>query len=78
MPGDDMMVTVEIHKEDGSFWATVEEMPGVFASGGTMEELEEALAEAIGMYVAAPGESQAGSLERLPQKMKYHRELADA
>lgn len=78
MPGaDDMTVTVEIHEEDGSFWATVQEMPGVFASGESMVELEEALAEAIGMYVAAPGESQAGgSLTRLTQQVTYHRELA--
>jgi predicted RNase H-like HicB family nuclease len=85
MPGaDDMMVTVEIHEEDGSYWATVDEMPGVFASGDTMHELEEALAEAIGMYVAPAGEKFPGVLERVVEpsvrreEMTFRREFADA
>jgi predicted RNase H-like HicB family nuclease len=37
-----------VHREaDGSFWAEVKELPGCFASGFGMEELQEALLEAI-------------------------------
>jgi predicted RNase H-like HicB family nuclease len=34
-------------EDDGSLWARVEELPGCFASGFSMEELREALAEAV-------------------------------
>jgi predicted RNase H-like HicB family nuclease len=40
---------VIIHEEDGSYWAEVKELPGCFASGATLDELKEALTEAIGM-----------------------------
>ncbi|HEY1688357.1 MAG TPA: hypothetical protein VGF95_05775 [Solirubrobacteraceae bacterium] len=46
---------VEIRSEDGSFWATVEQFPGVFATGDTLEELHESLLEGIGLYLAEPG-----------------------
>lgn len=39
-----------IHEElDGSYWAEVEELPGCFASGFSIEELQEALIEAMQM-----------------------------
>lgn len=39
-----------LHEEaDGSLWAEVKELPGCFASGLGMEELQEALLEAIQM-----------------------------
>ena len=38
-----------IHEEDGSYWAAAKEFPGCFASGATLDELKESLAEAIGM-----------------------------
>jgi predicted RNase H-like HicB family nuclease len=45
--------TLEIHDEDdGSLWAQVAELPGCFASGNDVDELLEAAAEAIGMYLA--------------------------
>lgn len=48
-----MTITVTIHQEDdGSFWAEPEELPGCFASGDTLEELNENLAEAISLYLA--------------------------
>ncbi len=37
-------------------WATVDDMPGVFATGDTLEELRESLSEAITLYRAEPGE----------------------
>ena len=39
-----------VHEEtDGSFWAEVKELPGCFASGFGIEELQDALLEAIQM-----------------------------
>jgi len=37
-----------IHEGDGSYWAEVKELPGCFASGATLDELKDALIEAIG------------------------------
>ncbi len=53
-----MELTVIVHRERESFWSEVTELPGCFASGGTLDELHEALAESIGLYlwdVAAVG-----------------------
>ena len=38
-----------LHEEDGMYWAEVEELPGCFASGKDLNELQEALIEAIEM-----------------------------
>jgi predicted RNase H-like HicB family nuclease len=39
-----------IHEgEDGSLWAEVLDLPGCFASGETLDELRDALEEAISM-----------------------------
>jgi len=38
---------VLVRQEDGTYWATVDELPGVFASGETLDELKEAVSEAI-------------------------------
>jgi predicted RNase H-like HicB family nuclease len=46
-----MELTVVVTRESGSFWSEVEELPGCFASGRTLNELRDALAEAIGMYL---------------------------
>jgi predicted RNase H-like HicB family nuclease len=46
-----MELTVIVHQERGSFWAEVSELPGCFASGRTLDELVEALAEAVGLYL---------------------------
>jgi predicted RNase H-like HicB family nuclease len=43
-----MELRARIHEDsDGSYWAEVKELPGCFASGSTLDELKEALAEAI-------------------------------
>ena len=48
--------TVEFHatvrQEDGSYWAEVDELPGCFASGRSLDELREAVTEAIALYLA--------------------------
>ena len=45
---------IELHAtvrvdEDGSYWAEVKELPGCFASGHTLDELNAALIEAVEM-----------------------------
>ena len=42
------------HEEDGDLWADVEELPGCFASGRDMNELREALDEAVSLYLSEP------------------------
>lgn len=44
-----MELHATIHEEDGSYWAEVQELPGCFASGKDLNELQEALFEAIAM-----------------------------
>lgn len=41
---------VVVHREDDMYWAEVPSHPGLFASGETMDELIEALAEAWVLY----------------------------
>jgi predicted RNase H-like HicB family nuclease len=38
---------MKIRQEDGAFWATVDEYPGVFATGDDLEELRASLEEGI-------------------------------
>ncbi len=45
-------VHVRVRFEDHSFWATVDEYPGVFATGDTLEELRESLEEGISLILA--------------------------
>jgi predicted RNase H-like HicB family nuclease len=47
-----------VHEEDGSYWAEVQELPGCFASGKDLNELEEALIEAIGMCLTKSEHAQ--------------------
>jgi predicted RNase H-like HicB family nuclease len=47
---------VNVRLEDGSLWATVEEFPGVFATGDNLDELRESLREGIALVLARPGE----------------------
>jgi predicted RNase H-like HicB family nuclease len=49
----DQRFTLLIRDEgDGMLWAEVEGLPGCFASGADLDELFEAAAEAIRMYLA--------------------------
>lgn len=48
-------LTAHIHREEnGDLWADVEELPGCFASGQDMNELREALDEAVSLYLSEP------------------------
>jgi predicted RNase H-like HicB family nuclease len=49
-------LNIVVHDEDGALWATVREMPGVFATGDTMDELRESLREGISLWLAEPGQ----------------------
>jgi predicted RNase H-like HicB family nuclease len=46
-----MELTVEVRHEAASYWTRIHELPGCFASGRTLDELREALGEAIGLYL---------------------------
>jgi predicted RNase H-like HicB family nuclease len=46
-----MEITLTVHEEDGGFWSEITELPGCFASGGTLGELHEALADVVGLYL---------------------------
>jgi predicted RNase H-like HicB family nuclease len=45
---------VNIRHEDDSLWATVEEFPGVFATGDNLDELRESLEEGISLVLERP------------------------
>jgi predicted RNase H-like HicB family nuclease len=49
-----LAVHVDVHHEDGSYWAEVRELPGCFASGDTIAELIESVEEAVALYLAPP------------------------
>lgn len=43
------------YEEGGSLWAEVLDLPGCFASGDTLDELRDALEDAISLCVAEAG-----------------------
>lgn len=45
-------VNVRVHFEDRAYWATVDEHPGVFAAGDTLEELRESLEEGLSLVIS--------------------------
>jgi predicted RNase H-like HicB family nuclease len=50
-------LVVSVHREGGSYWAEVRELPGCFATGDTLDELREALEEAISLYLTEDAEA---------------------
>lgn len=50
-------LTIHVHRDDGDseLWADIDELPGCFASGRDMNELREALNEAVSLYLSEPG-----------------------
>jgi predicted RNase H-like HicB family nuclease len=46
--------TIRVNHEPDHYWAEVLELPGCFASGETLNELAEALTEAIALYLDRP------------------------
>jgi predicted RNase H-like HicB family nuclease len=53
-----MSATKELHvnvrHEDDSLWATVDEFPGVFATGDNLDELRQSLEEGISLVLERP------------------------
>lgn len=49
---DTRVLHLTIHFEQDQIWAEVDEYPGCFAAGRNMEELQEALVEALSFYLA--------------------------
>ena len=49
---DEVEFHATVRQEDGSYWAEVDELPGCFASGQTLDELLDAVTEAIAIYLA--------------------------
>lgn len=53
------------HEDDGSYWAEVEQLPGCFASGFSLDEVWEALAEAMSLYMSTPGSTATARIKRI-------------
>ena len=49
-----MEYVARAHREDNSYWAEVEELAGTFAAGDSVQELYDALAEAIALVADGP------------------------
>lgn len=47
---------VHMRDEDGAYWATVDEYPGVFAAGDDLEELRASIEERICLITADAGD----------------------
>jgi predicted RNase H-like HicB family nuclease len=77
MAGEPEVYTVRVHHEPGEqLWAEVRELPGVFATGTDMEDLRQALEEAISLYLSGEGEQRQVALEDEPGSVTEHRMLA--
>lgn len=56
MAAENLQLHVNVRHEDGSLWATVDEFPGVFATGDNLDELRESLEEGIALVLERDGE----------------------
>jgi predicted RNase H-like HicB family nuclease len=43
---------VEVHHENGSYWAEAPQLPGCFAAGQTVADLLDSVEEAVALYLA--------------------------
>ena len=57
-------LTARIHAEDGSYWADVPELPGVFATGETLDELFESLREGVVLVLGNDSAADSVQVER--------------
>jgi predicted RNase H-like HicB family nuclease len=68
--------TVTVHEEADSLWAEVDELPGCFATGDNLDELREALEEAISLYLHdAPNRGRIRSMEKVDEERERHMEV---
>lgn len=49
----ELQVVIHHDEEAGQLWATIPQLPGVFAAGSDIDELEESLIEAVELYLDA-------------------------
>lgn len=56
-------LTAQIHRENGSYWADVPELPGVFATGDTLDELFESLREGVVLVLGSGSSPRSIQLE---------------
>lgn len=70
-------VTVH-HEDDGSYWAEVDELPGCFASGESLDELWEALGEAVSLYLSSDKSPLEVKISNIEQVSKAEHEHYDA
>lgn len=61
------------HEEDDTLWAEVIDLPGCFASGHTLDELKEALEEAISLYLT--DDPDAGTISRMEKPSQRRMEV---
>ena len=69
---DEREFRVLVHEEDGAYWAEVDGLPGCFASSTTLDELREAIVEAISLHLSdeltpssGPPASRRGRVEEM-------------
>ena len=69
--------TVRIHNDGPGemLWAEVEGLPGCFATGRSMDDLRDALAEAIGLYLSDAGRTVTVRVEDEPGSVTEQRML---
>jgi predicted RNase H-like HicB family nuclease len=72
--GEELQVlTVRIHRDPGreyALWAEIGELPGCLASGRGLNELQEALTEAVSQYLSGPGREVRVHLEVTSQQVR--------
>jgi predicted RNase H-like HicB family nuclease len=69
---DTLTLTVRVHHDSDGLWATVDELPGCYAAGKTIEEVQESLLEAVQLYLDldSVGEAQWGEREESVETRK--------
>jgi predicted RNase H-like HicB family nuclease len=66
-----MHLKIFIHQDGTEYWSEIAELPGCFASGRTLSELHDALAEAVGLYLwDAPAEVEPRELRVGPGEVE--------
>jgi predicted RNase H-like HicB family nuclease len=72
-------ITIRLTTEDdGSMWATVDELPGVFATGDSLEEVQECLTEAIALYLTPEDQPSDGALVEVHLEDCHETAVAEA
>jgi predicted RNase H-like HicB family nuclease len=65
----EMELKVNVHLEDGSYWADVPELPGCFAAGDSLDELMDSLSEGIDLYLSDGDQPSGGRVSTRPLRL---------